>query len=248
MPASPWCGESVTLTTVPPPAGRKARSAASRVIRSVAADVEPRHRAPALRLDRLGGREVLAAGVVDQRVEAAAALEREAHDPLGVGVLADVAGDVRAPSSAAVAASTSSRRPQITTSAPQRRSSAAAAFPRPVPPPVTSTTRPASDAVGEDLGAGHPAASLRMRVDSDAAGSGNNLFMQIPGVHIETLHNPTRYSYSQIEKACTLAALSEPREARARRAAARLVAATGWAGRRGPPSRPSRSACRSPPA
>jgi hypothetical protein len=37
--------------------------------------------------------------------------------------------------------------------------------------------------------------------------SGNNLVMQIPGVHIETLHNPTRYSYAQIEKACTLAAL-----------------------------------------
>ena len=31
--------------------------------------------------------------------------------------------------------------------------------------------------------------------------------MQIPGVHIETLHNPTRYSYKQIERACTLAAL-----------------------------------------
>jgi hypothetical protein len=31
--------------------------------------------------------------------------------------------------------------------------------------------------------------------------------MQIPGVHIETLHNPTRYSYAQIERACTLAAL-----------------------------------------
>jgi hypothetical protein len=37
--------------------------------------------------------------------------------------------------------------------------------------------------------------------------SGNHRFMQIPGVHIETLHNPTRYSYAQIEKACTLAAL-----------------------------------------
>ena len=31
--------------------------------------------------------------------------------------------------------------------------------------------------------------------------------MQIPGVHIETLHNPTRYTYAQIEKACTLAAV-----------------------------------------
>jgi hypothetical protein len=31
--------------------------------------------------------------------------------------------------------------------------------------------------------------------------------MQIPGVHIETLQNPTRYTYAQIEKACTLAAV-----------------------------------------
>ena len=36
MPASPWCGDKVTLTTVPPrPEGRNARSAATRVIRSV---------------------------------------------------------------------------------------------------------------------------------------------------------------------------------------------------------------------
>lgn len=40
-----------------------------------------------------------------------------------------------------------------------------------------------------------------------SAVSGNNPVMLIPGVHIETLHNPTRYSYAQIEKACTLAAL-----------------------------------------
>jgi hypothetical protein len=31
--------------------------------------------------------------------------------------------------------------------------------------------------------------------------------MQIPGVHIETLHNPVRYTYSQIEKACAIAQL-----------------------------------------
>jgi hypothetical protein len=31
--------------------------------------------------------------------------------------------------------------------------------------------------------------------------------MPITGVHIETLHNPTRYSYAQIEQACSLAAL-----------------------------------------
>jgi hypothetical protein len=31
--------------------------------------------------------------------------------------------------------------------------------------------------------------------------------MQIPGVHIETLHNPTRYTYAQIEQACAVAQL-----------------------------------------
>jgi hypothetical protein len=29
--------------------------------------------------------------------------------------------------------------------------------------------------------------------------------MQIPGVHIETLHNPVRYTSTQIEQACALA-------------------------------------------
>jgi hypothetical protein len=29
--------------------------------------------------------------------------------------------------------------------------------------------------------------------------------MQIPGVHIETIHNPCRYTYAQIEKACKIA-------------------------------------------
>jgi hypothetical protein len=36
--------------------------------------------------------------------------------------------------------------------------------------------------------------------------TGNNEHtMQIPGVHIETLHNPVRYTYAQIEKACAIA-------------------------------------------
>jgi hypothetical protein len=34
---------------------------------------------------------------------------------------------------------------------------------------------------------------------------GNESSMQIPGVHIETLHNPVRYTYAQIEKACAIA-------------------------------------------
>ena len=35
--------------------------------------------------------------------------------------------------------------------------------------------------------------------------SGHYSCMQIPGVHIETLHNPVRYTYAQIEKACAIA-------------------------------------------
>jgi hypothetical protein len=31
--------------------------------------------------------------------------------------------------------------------------------------------------------------------------------MQIPGAHVETLHNPVRYTYAQIEKACAIAHL-----------------------------------------
>ena len=30
--------------------------------------------------------------------------------------------------------------------------------------------------------------------------------MGIPGVHIETVHNPIRYTYAQIEQACKVAA------------------------------------------
>lgn len=30
---------------------------------------------------------------------------------------------------------------------------------------------------------------------------------EIPGVHIETIVNPCRYTYSQIEKACAIAQL-----------------------------------------
>ena len=29
--------------------------------------------------------------------------------------------------------------------------------------------------------------------------------MPVPGVHIETLHNPVRYTYAQIETACAVA-------------------------------------------
>ena len=31
--------------------------------------------------------------------------------------------------------------------------------------------------------------------------------MPVPGVHIETLHNPARYTYDQLEMACAVALL-----------------------------------------
>jgi hypothetical protein len=52
-----------------------------------------------------------------------------------------------------------------------------------------------------------PSSGESPRAGENRPVSGNYRVMQIPGVHIETLHNPTRYSYAQIEKACTLAAL-----------------------------------------
>ena len=42
-------------------------------------------------------------------------------------------------------------------------------------------------------------------VNDDDGNRGITHFMQIPGVHIETLHNPVRYTYAQIEKACAIA-------------------------------------------
>jgi hypothetical protein len=81
------------------------------------------------------------------------------------------------------------------------RSSDAAALPSPVPPPVTRTARPESTPSAKTSEPFMRPRSLRTPV------SGHYRAMQIPGVHIETLHNPTRYSFAQIEKACTIAAL-----------------------------------------
>ena len=66
--------------------------------------------------------------------------------------------------------------------------------------------------------------------------------MQIPGVHIETLHNPVRYTYAQIEKACAIAADAEPRQAGPRRAAAAPLTRRAPAGAGG--RRPVCFACR----
>ena len=44
------------------------------------------------------------------------------------------------------------------------------------------------------------------RFDIPTPKTGNNASMGIPGVHIETIHNPIRYTYAQIEQACKVAA------------------------------------------
>ena len=91
----PWCGETVTLMTVPPSPPKPAPDGGAGH-RVGAVDVQPPHGAPALRRDLLGGHEVLTAGVVDEHVEAPVALADGLDDPRRVGGLADVAGDVRA--------------------------------------------------------------------------------------------------------------------------------------------------------
>ena len=46
----------------------------------------------------------------------------------------------------------------------------------------------------------------------------------IPGVHIETIHNPIRYTYAQIEQACRVAAAAGARQAHPSRVSEALAA------------------------
>ena len=79
------------LMIVPPPAGRIASSTAVRAISSVPPTFSRVTACQPFARDRLRRHEVLPAGVVDEHVEPAVALEAGAHDPLRVGRLADVA-------------------------------------------------------------------------------------------------------------------------------------------------------------
>lgn len=83
------------LTIVPPSSPEAVRGSRAHHLQRPT-NVQAQHRVPALGGDALGGHEVLAAGVVEQRVEAAVALDRRPDDPLGVGGVADVARDVGA--------------------------------------------------------------------------------------------------------------------------------------------------------
>ena len=70
---------------------------------------------------------------------------------------------------------------------------------------MTSTTRSSSipGAKISDVGI---AETMALDWDMERADCGNNHVMGIPGVHIETIHNPIRYTYAQIEQACKVAA------------------------------------------
>ena len=90
IPGIPLCGERVTLSTLPPPCGMKALVAAAWVISQVPWTLSSITVAKALRADRLGRAEELAAGVVDEDVEAAVALEQAVEEAVDRLLVADV--------------------------------------------------------------------------------------------------------------------------------------------------------------
>ena len=106
------------------------------------------HRAKALRRDRLGRAEELAAGVVDEQVEPPVALEEAVEERVDRLLVADVERLVLE----AAARRRSPRRllerlraaPAADTLAPRRASSSAVARPSPVPAPETTQTCPSS--------------------------------------------------------------------------------------------------------
>ena len=93
MPGSPWCGERVTFTILPPRAsGIIARVATAWLISHVPSTFRRMTVRKPFGRDVLGGRHVLAAGVVDEQVDLAVALEHRVHERLDLVLLADVAG------------------------------------------------------------------------------------------------------------------------------------------------------------
>ena len=149
MPGSPWCGERVTLTILPPRAsGIIARVATAWVISQVPSTFRRMTVRKPFGRDVLGGGHVLAAGVVDEQVDLAVALEHRVHERLDLVLLADVA-DVRLDAPAVglrrglrrAAPRAGRRRPPR---APSAASSSALARPSPEPPPLTIATWPSS--------------------------------------------------------------------------------------------------------
>ena len=151
------------------------------------------------------GVKYCAAGVVDEHVEAAVAVEAGAHDALGIGVLAYVAADMRG----ALAELLHGGRQDLLPTPGDHHARAAgdelARCGQPQPRPAAGYQRHTfvQKAFREHL---RPHRSRhRCRWYERTENGQHHGIMQIPGVHIETLHNPVRYTYAQIEKACAIA-------------------------------------------
>ena len=153
IPGIPWCGESVTLTIVPPPARLERQLEGGLGHVQHALHVQPPHRPPALRRDQLRRLKNWPPALLTSTSSRPWRSSTAPHQPLRASLaLAHVAGHPVAPRrrvarrdlARAACSSTSARRPAIVTLAPQRASSSAVALPSPVPPPVTSATAPSS--------------------------------------------------------------------------------------------------------
>ena len=90
IPGIPLWGERVTLRTLPSPCGMKALVAAAWVISQVPSTLRSITVLKPFGADRLGRAEELAAGVVDEDVEAAVALQQAVEEAADRLLLADV--------------------------------------------------------------------------------------------------------------------------------------------------------------
>ena len=147
-PGIPRSGLKPTNTTRPPPPGIIERVATARVtLQSASTVTRSTARQPLVGISSAGALNCPPA-LLTSTSRRAEALERRVDDALDLVRLAQVGGDREAVAAAAsisarIASSGSARRPQTTTRAPLAASSSAVARPIPVPPPVTSATRPA---------------------------------------------------------------------------------------------------------
>ncbi len=90
IPGIPLWGERVTLSTLPPPCGNEGLGRRRVGHQPGPLHVQLDHGAEAFRRDRLGRGEELAAGVVDQHVEPAVALEQAVEEAVDRLLVADV--------------------------------------------------------------------------------------------------------------------------------------------------------------
>jgi hypothetical protein len=142
----PWCGDTVTLTTVPPPPSPARAPPAARVIVIVPSTFSRMTARQPLAAIASAGTKYCPPALLTSTSRrpwrsTADATIRSASDGTR---MSPATHEHPSPNSEHAATSTSSRRPAITTRAPHASSSAAACRPRFVPPPVTIATRPSS--------------------------------------------------------------------------------------------------------